>query len=160
MTIQNNNLGAEQVDSLVMEYGPGNMRSLCHDIREEQGNPDSLVGLFREMQSHESWLADGTSACLMAASMHTYLTRQLVVGESLGNGHDDMGTSRLGELRAVLAANVGAETKRGATEPGYSETLERDLIYLRAVAEQPLEVNIGTGASLLLALHAQSRSLP
>lgn len=159
MTIQNNTLGAEQVHSLVMEYGLNDMRQLCQGVRERFNYAPALNGIFHEMQTHESQLADGTSACLLAASMHSFLTNRLNVDRALGYSRDEQMDSSLGELRAALSANVVAEYERGNTDPEYRVTLARDLVYVRAVAEQPFEAAVGAGASLLLALHAQSRSL-
>lgn len=106
------------------------------------------------MKTHEFGLNLETAACLLAASMHSYLILQSVVVEDLSNSDNGI-PQILSQLRKVLASNVICELEKGQTDPNHQSNLLQDSLYLRAVADQPVNQDVGAGASLLLSMHEQ-----
>ncbi len=147
----------EQVSELVGHSNTDEVKRICANILYEQDQPPVLKDLYGEWQHHEAGLSPESHACLLASAMHGYLTRHLVAGKALGNADDERDHVRLEELKSLLISNVMEAYERGNTDPAYKAELRRDLLYLRTVAVQPVNPDVGSGASLLLELHEQSR---
>lgn len=147
------------VESDVMICGSECVRNLCYGIKERWFSSLKVVGsLFSEVGIQENGLSEINGANLLAASLVPFITQNLATGEALGNPSDKGLALELVELRAALSANVVEEVRKGHVDPKYGVALVRDEVFLRTLVEQPLDSNVGAGASLLLTMYEQART--